>query len=42
MTWFRRKKGPLKRTSARQRSQVPEGLWLKCESCKEIVYSKDL
>ncbi|MEE2775461.1 MAG: acetyl-CoA carboxylase, carboxyltransferase subunit beta [Acidobacteriota bacterium] len=42
MTWFRRKKGPAKGTGVRQRSQVPEGLWLKCESCKEIVYSKDL
>jgi acetyl-CoA carboxylase carboxyl transferase subunit beta len=21
---------------------VPEGLWVKCEACKEIVYSKDL
>ncbi len=21
---------------------MPEGLWVKCEACKEIVYSKDL
>ena len=42
MAWFRRKKGPARKAGGRQRSAVPEGLWLKCESCKEIVYSKDL
>jgi acetyl-CoA carboxylase carboxyl transferase subunit beta len=26
----------------RPRSTVPEGLWVKCEGCKEIVYSRDL
>src|SRR4029078_12491181 len=24
------------------RSTVPEGLWVKCEACKEIIYSRDL
>ena len=42
MAWFRRKKGPGRRAEARKRTQVPEGLWLKCESCKEVVYSKEL
>ena len=42
MAWFRRKKGPGKRPAEGSRRQVPEGLWVKCEGCKEIVYSKDL
>ncbi len=42
MSWFRRKKGPRRRSSETARRQVPEGLWVKCESCKEIVYSRDL
>jgi acetyl-CoA carboxylase carboxyl transferase subunit beta len=41
MAWFRRKKGP-GRLEQGPRRQVPEGLWVKCEACKEIVYSKDL
>jgi acetyl-CoA carboxylase carboxyl transferase subunit beta len=42
MAWFRRKKGPGRRPADGARRQVPEGLWVKCEACKEIVYSKDL
>jgi acetyl-CoA carboxylase carboxyl transferase subunit beta len=42
MAWFRRKKGPGRRLEEGARRQVPEGLWVKCEACKEIVYSKDL
>jgi acetyl-CoA carboxylase carboxyl transferase subunit beta len=43
MAWFRRKKGPGRRpVEGAARRQVPEGLWVKCEACKEIVYSKDL
>ena len=41
MAWFRRKKG-LTNSTPGARRQVPEGLWVKCEACKEIVYSKDL
>ncbi|HET9185069.1 MAG TPA: hypothetical protein VFN82_02905, partial [Solirubrobacterales bacterium] len=26
----------------RPRSTVPEGLWVKCEGCKEVIYSRDL
>ena len=28
--------------AVRQRSQVPEGLWVKCDGCREIIYSKEL
>ena len=26
----------------RSRSTVPEGLWVKCDGCKQIIYSRDL
>ena len=42
MAWFRRKKGTARRAGEGTRRPVPEGLWVKCEACKEIVYSKDL
>ena len=40
MAWFRREHTPLPR--ADQESRVPEGLWVKCGSCKEILYRKDV
>jgi acetyl-CoA carboxylase carboxyl transferase subunit beta len=42
MAWFRKTKKPKPIRMDRPRSNVPEGLWVKCESCKEIVYSRDL
>jgi acetyl-CoA carboxylase carboxyl transferase subunit beta len=40
--WFKKAKKPKPVREDRQRSTVPEGLWLKCEACKEVVYSKEL
>lgn len=40
MAWFRKDKPPLK-ASAEKRVQT-EGLWVKCESCKQIVWKGDL
>jgi acetyl-CoA carboxylase carboxyl transferase subunit beta len=42
MAWFKKAKKPLPIGADQRRSRVPEGLWLKCEGCKEIVYSRDL
>jgi acetyl-CoA carboxylase carboxyl transferase subunit beta len=42
MAWFRKTKIPKAVRLDRPRSTVPEGLWVKCEGCKEIVYSRDL
>ena len=42
MAWFKKTKKPKPVRSDRERSNVPEGLWVKCDSCKEIVYSKEL
>jgi acetyl-CoA carboxylase carboxyl transferase subunit beta len=40
MAWFRRQSPSLAPRSAE--SRVPEGLWVKCSSCKEILYRKDV
>ena len=40
MAWFRREPTPLARPSTE--SRVPEGLWVKCASCKEILYRRDV
>ena len=42
MPWFKKAKQPKPVREARQQSVVPEGLWVKCSSCKEIIYSKEL
>ncbi|MEO8504275.1 MAG: acetyl-CoA carboxylase, carboxyltransferase subunit beta [Acidobacteriota bacterium] len=42
MAWFKKDKKPKPVREDRERSSVPEGLWVKCEGCKEIVYSKEL
>ncbi|HEV7515685.1 MAG TPA: acetyl-CoA carboxylase, carboxyltransferase subunit beta [Thermoanaerobaculia bacterium] len=42
MAWFRKTKKPKPVREDRARSTVPEGLWVKCEGCKEIIYSRDL
>jgi acetyl-CoA carboxylase carboxyl transferase subunit beta len=38
MAWFKKTKEP----SARKQVKIPEGLWLKCQSCKEIIYKKEI
>jgi acetyl-CoA carboxylase carboxyl transferase subunit beta len=41
MEWFKKIRQP--RTPVPQkRTQVPEGLWLKCENCDQIVYKKEV
>ena len=42
MAWFRKTKKPKVAPSKEQRSAVPEGLWVKCEGCREIIYAKEL
>jgi len=42
MAWFRKSKQPKPIRADRERSSVPEGLWVKCEDCKEVIYSRDL
>jgi acetyl-CoA carboxylase carboxyl transferase subunit beta len=42
MAWFKKSKKPKPIREERQRSSVPEGLWVKCEGCREVIYSRDL
>lgn len=42
MAWFKKAKRQRPVGRERPRSQVPEGLWVKCEGCREIIYSKEL
>lgn len=42
MAWFTKTKKPKAVRNDRPRSTVPEGLWVKCDGCREIIYSKEL
>ena len=39
--WFRKDRAPKAPREGRP-SKVPEGLWFKCESCRQILYNKEL
>jgi acetyl-CoA carboxylase carboxyl transferase subunit beta len=42
MAWFRKEKKPLPARRSRPTSPIPEGLWTKCEGCKEAIFSREL
>jgi len=42
MAWFRREKKPLEAPPLDERTVRTEGLWLKCDGCRNIVWKKDL
>ncbi|MBI4462960.1 MAG: acetyl-CoA carboxylase carboxyltransferase subunit beta [Acidobacteria bacterium] len=42
MAWFRRKKERLEAPPPDERKVRTEGLWLKCEGCRNILWKKDL
>ena len=39
MAWFKKEKKPKEPTDTRAR--IPEGMWLKCDDCREIILRKD-
>jgi len=39
--WFKKDKAPKEIREGRT-SKVPEGLWVKCEQCRQILYNKEL
>lgn len=41
MAWFKKEK-TLKEMPAEKKVKIPEGLWIKCNSCKEIIYRKEV
>ena len=40
MAWFKKTRKPIE--SSEKPSRVPEGLWVKCPGCSQIIYNKDL
>ncbi|MEO6213740.1 MAG: acetyl-CoA carboxylase, carboxyltransferase subunit beta [Vicinamibacterales bacterium] len=40
MAWFKKPRTPIEPPA--DKSRVPEGLWVKCPSCSEVIYNKDL
>lgn len=38
MAWFKK----TKEVKAEKKVKIPEGLWVKCDSCKEIIYKKEI
>jgi acetyl-CoA carboxylase carboxyl transferase subunit beta len=40
MAWFRKEKKP--KEAVEKQVAIPEGLWIKCDDCKEIVYRKEV
>jgi acetyl-CoA carboxylase carboxyl transferase subunit beta len=41
MVWFKKEKTP-KQPHQDRRLKMPEGLWVKCQACKEMVYKKEV
>src|SRR5918995_847058 len=42
MAWFKKARKPIASSTAEKPSRVPEGLWLKCPGCAQLIYKKDL
>jgi acetyl-CoA carboxylase carboxyl transferase subunit beta len=41
MAWFKKEK-TRKQPQTERRLRMPEGLWVKCEACKEMIYKKEV
>ena len=41
MAWFKKARKPIAADPAKP-SRVPEGLWVKCTGCSQVLYNKDL
>jgi acetyl-CoA carboxylase carboxyl transferase subunit beta len=42
MAWFKKARKPIVAPANAKASRVPEGLWVKCPGCAQIIYNKDL
>src|SRR5688572_14772183 len=42
MAWFKKARQRMESATADKPSRVPEGLWVKCPDCAQILYNKDL
>ena len=42
MAWFKKTRKPIASSTAEKPSRVPEGLWVKCPGCTQLIYKKEL
>jgi acetyl-CoA carboxylase carboxyl transferase subunit beta len=42
MAWFKKARKPIASSTSEKPSRVPEGLWIKCPGCAQLIYKKDL
>ena len=42
MAWFKKDRKPKAVRDERTRSSLPEGLWVRCDGCREIIFGKEL
>jgi len=42
MAWFKKTRKPIASATAEKPSRVPEGLWIKCPGCAQLIYKNDL
>jgi acetyl-CoA carboxylase carboxyl transferase subunit beta len=42
MAWFKKTRKPIASSTSEKPSRVPEGLWVKCPGCTQLIYNKDL
>jgi len=42
MAWFKKARKPIASSTAEKPSRVPEGLWVKCPGCTQLIYKKEL
>src|SRR6266481_6040893 len=42
MAWFKKTRKPMAAPAKEKPSRVPEGLWVKCPDCSQVIYNKDL
>src|SRR5467141_2354568 len=42
MAWFKKTRKPMAAPAKEKPSRVPEGLWVKCPDCAQLLYNKDL
>jgi acetyl-CoA carboxylase carboxyl transferase subunit beta len=42
MAWFKKTRKSIASQTAEKPSRVPEGLWVKCPGCAQLIYNKDL
>ncbi len=42
MAWFKKENKPMEAPPSQERRVKTEGLWIKCENCRSIIWKKDL